>query len=55
MLTIAAIVTAGWLLFAAALVVAVHKVTHKPFPSQPGTDTGDLVFDIEDYQWKDVA
>lgn len=55
MLTIAAIATAAWLLIAAALVVAVHRVTSKPFPSQDCTGPEEFVFDIEEYQWQDVA
>ena len=50
-----AVLFAGWLLFAAAIVAAVHRATAKPFPTQPGTDPEEFVFDIEDYQWQDVA
>lgn len=54
MLTITAALTI-WALVSVLIIVAVHRATSKRYPSQPGTDTGDLVFDIEDYQWQDVA
>lgn len=54
-LTIAALAAAVWLFVAAVFLVAVHRVTSEPYPSQPVETPCEAVFDIEKYQWQDVA
>jgi len=54
MLTFTAAV-AIWVLLAAVIIAATCKVTSKRWPSPDGADPEEFVFDIEDYQWQDVA